>query len=148
MDFKFEIATLPVADVERAKAFYEKLGWRLDADFTLDEGVRVVQYTPPGSTASIHFGQGFITTPPGSAQALYLVVDNVEAARNEIAGRGVEISEVFHEAKGGIPRADTKGRTPGLAPERATYSSFATFNDPDGNGWVLQEITERYPGRV
>jgi hypothetical protein len=89
-----------------------------------------------------------VTTPPGSAQALYLVVDDVEAARADIASRGVEISEVFHEANGGIPRANTEGRVPGLAPERATYFSFATFNDPDGNGWILQEITTRFPGRV
>ncbi len=148
MDFKFEITTLPVADVDRAKAFYEKLGWRLDADFPGEDGSRVVQFTPPGSRAAIHFGTGFINSAPGTAQSLYLVVDDVEAARNEIADRGIEISEVFHEAKGGIPRAKTDGRTPGFAPGRATYFSFATFNDPDGNGWILQEITERFPGRV
>jgi len=148
MDYKFEATTLPVADVDRAKAFYEKLGWRLDADFPNEDGSRVVQFTPPGSAASIHFGQGFITTPPGSVQASYLVVDDVEAARADIASRGVEISEVFHEANGGIPRANTEGRVPGLAPERATYFSFATFTDPDGNGWILQEITTRFPGRV
>lgn len=147
MDFKFEITTIPVADVDRAKAFYEKLGWRLDADFLLDDGTRAIQFTPPGSAACIHFGKGFITTPPGSAQGLYLIVDDVEAARNEIAGRGVEISEVFHEAAGAIPRATTEGRVPGFAPDRGTYLSFASFNDPDGNGWILQEITERLPGR-
>jgi catechol 2,3-dioxygenase-like lactoylglutathione lyase family enzyme len=148
MDFKFEVTTLPVTDVDRAKAFYEKLGWRLDADFPLEDGSRVVQFTPPGAPASIHFGQGFITSPPGSAHGLYLVVDDVEAAREEIAGRGIDISEVFHEAAGGIPRANTEGRVPGLAPERGTYSSFATFSDPDGNRWILQEITTRLPGRV
>jgi catechol 2,3-dioxygenase-like lactoylglutathione lyase family enzyme len=148
MDFKLEVVTLPVTDVDRAKAFYEQLGWRLDADFPGDDGSRVVQFTPPGSAASIHFGAGFITTPPGSAQGLYLVVDDVEAARAEVADRGVEISEVFHEATGTIPRATPEGRVPGLAPDRGTYFSFATFNDPDGNGWILQEITIRFPGRV
>jgi len=148
MDFKFEVTTLPVADIDRAKAYYEKLGWRLDADFPNEDGSRVVQFTPPGSPASIHFGTGYITSAPGSSQGLYLIVEDVEAARAEIAGRGVEISEVFHEAKGGIPRATTEGRVTGLAPDRGTYFSFATFNDPDGNGWILQEITERFPGRV
>jgi catechol 2,3-dioxygenase-like lactoylglutathione lyase family enzyme len=148
MDFKFEVTTLPVSDVDRAKAFYEKLGWRLDGDYPYEDGSRVVQFTPPGSHASIHFGTGFITTPPGSLQGLYLVVDDVEAAREDIAGRGVEISEIFHEEGGTIPLADTGGRRPGLAPERGTYFSFATFSDPDGNGWILQEITERFPGRV
>ena len=148
MNFKFEVAVLPASDVEGAKAFYQKLGWRLDADIKGENGVQVVQVTPPGSPASIIISNGLTDVPPGSAQGLYLVVDDVEAARADIASRGVEISEVFHEANGGIPSVNTEGRVPGLAPGRASYFSFATFNDPEGNGWVLQEITDRFPGRL
>lgn len=148
MDYKFELAILPVADVARAKAFYDRLDWRLDVDIKGDDGFRAVHYTPTGSPASIIISNGLTDAAPGSARGLYLVVDDVEAARADIAARGVEISEVFHEAKGGIPSVNTEGRTPGLAPERASYFSFATFSDPDDNEWILQEITTRFPGRV
>ena len=149
-DAKLEAIVVPVADVERTKQFYSRLGWRLDADFKFDNGFRVVQFTPPGSQCSIQFGTKITTAAPGSAQGLYLVVTDIQAACNEFAGRGVKISGVFHST---IPGAQfqpdsTIGRATGLAPERASYGSFATFNDPDGNGWLLQEVTVRLPGRV
>lgn len=139
---RFEVALLPVADVDRAKAFYESLGWRLDADFPIDAGYRIVQFTPPGSPASIQFGIGLTDLEPGSMQGMMLIVDDIEAARDDLASRGVEV-EVWH----GRRAADTAGRIPGPDPERKTYSSFASFNDSEGNGWVLQEISERLPGR-
>ena len=148
MDLKFELAVLPVADVERAKAFYDKLDWRLDVDIQGEDGFRAVHYTPTGSKASFIISNGLTDAAPGSVRGLYLVVDDVEAARADIAARGIEITEVFHEANGGIPRANTEGRTPGLAPERASYFSFAIFTDPEGNEFILQEITTRLPGRV
>ncbi|MEU4097326.1 VOC family protein [Streptomyces sp. NPDC026673] len=147
MDMRLEVVVVPVADVDRAKAFYEGLGWRLDADFATGEDFRVVQLTPPGSPGSIIFGTGVSSAAPGSVQGLYLIVSDIEAAREELAGRGVDISEVFHDAGGVFHRAGTEGRVPGADPERRSYSSFASFSDPDGNGWVLQEITERLPGR-
>jgi catechol 2,3-dioxygenase-like lactoylglutathione lyase family enzyme len=137
---RFEVAVLPVADTDRAKAFYEGLGWRLDADFPIDEHYRIVQLTPPGSPASIQFGEG-TTTNKEPLQRLYLVVDDIVAARDELAGRGVDVSEVFHAERG-------KGVEPGVDPARTSYSSYASFADPDGNQWLLQEITERLPGRV
>ena len=148
MDYKFELAVLPVSDVARAKAFYDKLDWRLDVDIQGEGGFRAVHYTPTGSPASFIISNGLTDAAPGSTRGTYLVVDDVEAARADIAARGIEITEVFHEAQGGIPSVNKEGRTPGLAPERASYFSFAIFNDPDGNEFILQEITTRFPGRV
>jgi catechol 2,3-dioxygenase-like lactoylglutathione lyase family enzyme len=140
MDFKLEVVTLPVTDVDRAKTFYQGLGWREDADITLSESSRIVQLTPPGSPASIQFGLGLTSAEPGSADRMYLVVDDIEKARDELATGGVDVSDVFHREPGN-PQA------PGPDPEHSTYNSFATFEDPDGNGWLLQEITTRLPGR-
>jgi catechol 2,3-dioxygenase-like lactoylglutathione lyase family enzyme len=150
VDLKLEVVVLPVADVDRAKVFYADLGWRLDADFAFDNGFRVVQFTPPGSGISIQFGSKMTTAAPGSVQGTYLVVSDIVAARAELAVRGVEISEVFHpEAPGAqFPPGDRNSRISGRATENATYSSFATFSDPDGNGWLLQEVTSRLPGRI
>ncbi|WP_433306703.1 VOC family protein [Actinoplanes sp. CA-030573] len=147
MDFRLEVIVLPVSDADRALAFYQNLGWRLDADFTTDPKFRVIQLTPPGSPASVIFGAGLSNAAPGSYQGLHLVVDDIEAARAEIAGKGVPISEVFHDAGGVFHHAGTDGRVAGPAPEHASYGSFASFADPDGNEWVLQEITKRLPGR-
>jgi len=140
MDMKLEVVVVPVSDVDRAKRFYEQLGWRLDADFGAGPDFRVVQFTPPGSAASIHIGRGLTTAAPGSLKGLCLVVTDVEAARAEIVKRGVAVTEVFHSTPGSPPR-------PGLDPERRSYASFAAFSDPDGNGWLLQEIRQRLPGR-
>ena len=148
MDMKLEVVLLPVADVDRAKQFYEGLGWRLDADFPVGDDFRVVQLTPPGSDAAIIFGDGVTSAAPGSIDGLQLVVSDIEAARAELAGRGVDISEVFHDAGGVFHHAGTEARVPGPAPERGSYGSFASFSDPDGNGWILQEVTARLPGRV
>jgi len=148
MDMRFEAVVIPVTDVDRAKAFYLKLGWRLDADFPFDNGFRVVQFTPPGSGCSVQFGKKITAAAPGSAQGLYLIVSDVEAARKELAARGIEVSDVFHAGTPGAQfQPDGKGRVSGPAPEHASYSSFATFRDPDGNGWLFQEITTRLPGR-
>jgi catechol 2,3-dioxygenase-like lactoylglutathione lyase family enzyme len=149
-DMKLEAVVIPVSDVDRAKQFYEKLGWRLDADFPFDNGFRVVQFTPPGSGCSVQFGAKITSAAPGSAKGLYLIVSDVEAARGELVARGVAVSEVFHA---GTPGAQfqpdgTSGRINGPAPNHNSYSSFATFSDPDGNGWLFQEITTRLPGRV
>jgi catechol 2,3-dioxygenase-like lactoylglutathione lyase family enzyme len=143
VDLKLEVITIPVSDVDRAKEFYKGLGWRLDADFS-DGDERAVQFTPPGSQGSIHFGkpsQG----APGSAQGMFLVVSNIEAARDDLLRRGVEVSEVFHFARGPAPFGGPVG---GPAPDNGSYGSYAVFNDPDGNGWLLQEVTTRFPGRV
>jgi|tagenome__1003787_1003787.scaffolds.fasta_scaffold20356146_1 catechol 2,3-dioxygenase-like lactoylglutathione lyase family enzyme len=137
---KFEVTTLPVADVDRAKAFYQRLGWRLDIDFKPSPDTRGVQFTPPGSQASIQFGEG-TTTMAGPLQALLLIVEDIEAAREDLVSRGVEVGEIWHTEPG-------KGRLPGVDPQRRSYFSRASFADPDGNTWVLQEITERLPGRV
>jgi catechol 2,3-dioxygenase-like lactoylglutathione lyase family enzyme len=145
-DFRLEVVVLPVSDVERAKEFYGRLGWRLDADVARGEDFRLVQFTPPGSGCSIQFGTNIASDAPGSAQSLYLVVLDIEAAREELIARGVEVGEVFHEGAPGA-RFHDSGRVPGPAPDRATYGSFAAFSDPDGNGWLLQEITTRLPGR-
>jgi catechol 2,3-dioxygenase-like lactoylglutathione lyase family enzyme len=142
VDMKLEVIVIPVSDVDRAKRFYGGLGWRLDADFVVGDEFRVVQLTPPGSPCSIHFGKGVTPAVPGSAQGLYLIVSDIEAARAELVERGVDVSEVFHRAGPGKPPQS------GPDPERRSYSSFATFSDPDGNGWLLQEITVRLPGRV
>lgn len=147
MNFKLEVVVLPVSDVDRAKAFYESLGWRLDADFPGDDGFRVVQMTPPGSSASVIFGADVTSAAPGSVQGLYLVVENIEAARQDLVARGVNVSEVYHDAGGVFEHAGTDRRVAGPDPDRKSYASFAAFSDPDGNGWRLQEITERLPGR-
>ncbi len=148
VDMKFEVIVIPVADVDRSKAFYTKLGWRLDADFPFDNGFRVVQFTPPGSGCSVQFGTKITTAAPGSAQGLYLIVADVEAARQELIARDVEVSEVFHSLKPGAQfRPESNGRVSGPDPGHHSYSSFATFNDPDGNTWLFQEITTRLPGR-
>jgi catechol 2,3-dioxygenase-like lactoylglutathione lyase family enzyme len=145
-EFKLEVVVVPVSDVDAAKDFYESLGWRLDADIARGEDFRIVQFTPPGSACSLQFGTNIATGAPGSAQSLYLIVADIEVAREELLARGVEVSEVFHEGAPGA-RFHDAGRATGPAPDRATYGSFATFNDPDGNGWLLQEITTRLPGR-
>jgi catechol 2,3-dioxygenase-like lactoylglutathione lyase family enzyme len=147
MDMKLEVVVLPVSDVDRAKQFYVNLGWRLDADFPGDAGFRVVQVTPPGSPCSIIFGSQVTTAAPGSADGLMLVVTDIEAARADLAGRGVEVSEVFHDAGGVFHHAGTDARVSGPDPERHSYASFVSFSDPDGNGWLLQEIVTRLPGR-
>ncbi|MBW4541576.1 MAG: VOC family protein [Myxacorys chilensis ATA2-1-KO14] len=144
---KLEVVVLPVSDVDRSKDFYKTLGWRLDADFVTDENFRVVQLTPPGSECSIIFGKGISSATPGSVQGLYLIVYDIEAARAELVDRGGEVSEVFHDVGGIFPHAGTEGRVSGPDPERRDYGSYASFNDPDGNGWVLQEIKVRKPGR-
>jgi catechol 2,3-dioxygenase-like lactoylglutathione lyase family enzyme len=150
VDLKLEVVVIPVADVDRSAEFYAGLGWRLDADFPFENGFRVVQFTPPGSGCSVQFGTNMTTATPGSAQGLYLIVSDIEAAREELAGRGARISEVFHtELPGAQFQPDgAEGRVSGPAPDHATYSSFATFADPDGNSWLLQEITARLPGRI
>ena len=142
IDMKLEVIVIPVSDVERAKRFYGGLGWRLDADFAVGGTFRVVQFTPPGSQSSIHFGKGITSAVPGSAKGNYLVVSDIEAARAELAGRGADVSEVFHRAGPGQPPIS------GPDPERRSYFSNATFSDPDGNSWLLQEVTVRLPGRV
>jgi catechol 2,3-dioxygenase-like lactoylglutathione lyase family enzyme len=148
VDMKFEAVVIPVADVDRSKEFYTKLGWRLDADFPFDNGFRVVQFTPSGSGCSVQFGTKITSAPPGSAQGLYLIVSDIEAARTGLVALGVEVSEVFHPGTPGAQfQIDGSGRIKGPAPEHATYNSFATFRDPDGNGWLFQEITTRLPGR-
>ena len=142
VDMKLEVVVIPVADVDRAKRFYGGLGWRLDADFVVGDAFRGVQFTPPGSSCSIHFGTGITSAVPGSVRNLYLVVSDIDAARTELVARGVDVSEVFHRAGPGKPPVS------GRDPERRSYSSFATFSDPDGNEWLLQEVTVRLPGRV
>jgi catechol 2,3-dioxygenase-like lactoylglutathione lyase family enzyme len=145
IDLKLEVITIPVSDVDRAKEFYGGLGWRLDANFT-SASDHVVQFTPPGSPCSIHFGTNLTAAAPGSAQGLLLIVSDIQAARAELVRRGVEVSEVFHFA--GWNRIDLTARLSGPAPEGRSYASFASFSDPDGNGWLLQEITTRLPGRI
>ena len=148
-DLKLEVVVIPVADVDRSKTFYGRLGWRLDADFAFDNGFRVVQFTPPGSTASIQFGSKITTAAPGGAKGLYLIVSDIQRARDELAQLGVEIGEVFHPGEPGAQFANGEaGRVVGNAPEHESYGSFATFQDPDGNEWLLQEVTARFPGRL
>ena len=147
VELKLEVVVLPVSDSDRAKAFYESLGWRLDADFADGAGFRIVQFTPPGSPCSIQFGDNVTTAPPGSATNVYLVVEDVQAARDALAARGAAVSEVFHEGALG-DRFHPDARAAGPAPDDATYGSFASFSDPDGNSWLLQEITTRLPGRI
>jgi catechol 2,3-dioxygenase-like lactoylglutathione lyase family enzyme len=138
VDMKLEVVTLPVADVDRAKSFYQRLGWRLDADIVRGDNFRVVQFTPPHSACSVAFGTGVTTGQPGSVQRLILAVLDIDAARDALASRGIEVSEVFHLAGGRVPGPDPEGRS---------YQTYASFGDPDGNGWLLQEIKTRLPGR-
>ena len=144
---KLEVVNLPVSDVDRAKRFYQRLGWRLDGDFAVDENFRVVQLTPPGSGCAITFGKGVTTAAPGSVQDLMLIVDDIEAARTALVACGVEVSEVFHDEGGLFHHAGTEARVPGPDPEGRSYATWASFSDPDGNGWLLQEIKTRLPGR-
>ncbi|TGQ50079.1 glyoxalase [Mesorhizobium sp. M1C.F.Ca.ET.193.01.1.1] len=153
LDMKFEIVVIPVSDVDRAKSFYGGLGWRLDADFAAGDDWRVIQFTPPGSECSVIFGKNVTAAAPGSAQGQYLIVSDIEAARNELLGREVNISEVFHDAGGVYAGTDEpylfgRARVSGPDPEHRSYRSYASFSDPDGNGWLLQEVTARLPGRV
>jgi catechol 2,3-dioxygenase-like lactoylglutathione lyase family enzyme len=153
VDMKFEIVVIPVSNVDRAKAFYEKLGWRLDADFDSGKDFRVIQFTPPGSGCSVIFGENVTPASPGSAQGLYLIVSDIEAARAELVRRGVDISEVFHDTADEYAGPDEpylfgRLRVRGLDPDHRSYHSFASVKDPDGNGWLFQEITTRAPGRV
>ena len=153
VDMKFEIVVLPVSDVDRAKEFYERLGWRLDADYDSGRDFRVIQFTPPGSGCSIIFGKNVTAAAPGSVQGMYLIVSDIQAARKELLDRGVEISEVFHDAAGEYAGPDEpylfgRARVSGPDAEHRSYRSFASFRDPDGNGWLFQEITTRLPGRI
>ena len=153
VDMKLEIVIIPVSDLDRAKEFYAKLGWRLDADFDNGKDFRVMQFTPPGSGCSVIFGKNVTSAAPGSAQGLYLIVSDIEAARKEMVGRGVKISEVFHDPGGEYAGSDQpylfgRRRVGGRDPEHRSYRSFASFSDPDGNGWLFQEITTRLPGRI
>jgi catechol 2,3-dioxygenase-like lactoylglutathione lyase family enzyme len=153
VDMKFEIVVIPVSDVDRAKEFYARLGWRLDADFDNGKDFRVVQFTPPGSGCSVIFGKNVTGAAPGSAQGLYLIVDDIEAARKNLLRRGVQISEVFHGGDNVFSGSDDpylfgRIRVNGPDPAHSSYRSFASFIDPDGNGWLFQEITSRLPGRI
>src|SRR5438270_10220536 len=149
VDLKLEVVVIPVSDVDRAKRFYGSLGWRLDADFAFDNGFRVVQFTPSGSGCSVQFGTNITSAAPGSAEGLYLIVSDIQTARDELVARGAKISEVFHAGTPGaqFQRDGASGRVSGPAPDHASYGSFATFGDPDGNSWLLQEIKTRLPGR-
>ena len=153
VDTKLEVVVIPVSDVDRAKRFYGGLGWRLDADFAAGDDYRVIQFTPPGSPCSVIFGKNVTAAAPGSAKGLYLIVSDIAVARDGLLGRGVAISEVFHAADGVYAGTDEpflfgRHRVGGADPEHGSYRSFASFSDPDGNGWLLQEITARLPGRV
>jgi catechol 2,3-dioxygenase-like lactoylglutathione lyase family enzyme len=147
VDMKIEVVAIPVSDIDRAEQFYRKLGWRLDADIGKGDRRRL-QFTPPGSACSIMIAKGVPPASPGSVQFLHLIVSDIEAAHDELVARGVEASEVFHDAAGGYNRFDPAARASGPDPQRRSYASFLTFNDPDGNGWLLQEITARFPGRI
>ncbi|MBR0740801.1 VOC family protein [Bradyrhizobium liaoningense] len=153
LDLKLEVVVIPVSDVDRAKAFYTRLGWRLDADFTSGDEWRVIQFTPPGSACSVIFGRNVTAAAPGSARGLYLIVSDLEAARRDLLDRGIAVSEPFHgagDAHAGPDEPYLFGsvRANGVDPKRGSYSSFASFSDPDGNGWLFQEVTARLPGRI
>lgn len=149
VDLKLEVVIIPVTDVDRSKDFYAGIGWRLDADFRFNNGFRGIQFTPPGSACSVQFGVDMTPAVPGSAQGLYLVVSDIEAARRDLLARGAPVSEVFHPASPGAQfKRENSGHVKGRAPENASYFSYATFSDPDGNTWLLQEVTTRFPGRV
>jgi catechol 2,3-dioxygenase-like lactoylglutathione lyase family enzyme len=148
---KLEVVVIPVSDVDRAKEFYSRLGWRLDADVATGDGLRLVQFTPSGSGCSVQFGTNLTSAAPGSLQSTYLIVSDIAAVRDELAKSDVEVTEVFHCATGFACRfggADTPGRVSGRGPDDGSYSSFASFTDPDGNTWLLQEVTTRLPGRI
>jgi catechol 2,3-dioxygenase-like lactoylglutathione lyase family enzyme len=147
VDMKLEVVVVPVSDVDKAREFYQGLGWRLDADFAKSEDFRVVQLTPPGSPCSVIFGTGITSAVPGSADGLQLTVTDIDAARDELISRGAGASEVFHDAGGVFHHAGTEGRAAGPAPDHRSYGSFVSFSDPDGNGWFVQEVTTRLPGR-
>ncbi|MEU4092837.1 VOC family protein [Streptomyces sp. NPDC026673] len=157
MDLKLEMIVLPVSDIDRAKDFYDRLGFRLDVDYTASDDFRVVHFTPPGSECSIIFGEGMTPIAPGSFQGLYLIVSDIDEARADLVGRGIDVSEIFHDEGGLLHHGHQGGgcvhegegqqRKAGLHPERASYGSYLTFSDPDGNGWVLQEVSQRLPGR-
>ena len=148
MDTKLEVVVLPVSDVDKTKAFYRALGWREDGDFSSGDRFRIVQMTPPGSPTSVLFGKGVTDAAPGSVQDLVLAVDDIDAARAELVAQGAEVGDVWHDADGVFYHGGGRNRVPGADPQRRTYSSFATFSDPDGNGFVLQEVTTRLPGRA
>ena len=153
VDMKFEVVVIPVSDADRAKEFYGRLGWRLDAEYDSGHDFRIIQFTPPGSGCSVIFGKNVTTAAPGSAQGMYLIVSDIVAARNELVAHGVDASEVFHDAPGVYAGPDQpylfgRLRVSGADPERRSYRSFVSFSDPDGNGWLLQEVTTRAPGRV
>jgi catechol 2,3-dioxygenase-like lactoylglutathione lyase family enzyme len=150
VDLKLEVVVIPVADPDRSKAFYAGLGWRLDADFSFDNGFRVVQFTPPGSQCSVQFGTKITGASPGSAHGLYLIVSDIEAGRKDLVNLGAKVSEVFHAGAPGaqLNPEGTNDRVGGPDPDHKSYSSFATFEDPDGNSWLLQEVTNRLPGRL
>ncbi|HVO57476.1 MAG TPA: VOC family protein [Dongiaceae bacterium] len=153
LDMKFEIVVIPVSDVDRAKEFYTRLGWRLDADYAHENDFRVIQFTPPGSGCSVIFGKNVSGAAPGSAKGLYLIVSDIEAARKELLDRGIAVSEIFHSGGGGFEGPDEpylfgRTRVSGPDPNRGSYRSFVSFDDPDGNGWLLQELTTRLPGRI
>jgi catechol 2,3-dioxygenase-like lactoylglutathione lyase family enzyme len=151
MEMKLEVVVLPVSDVDRAKRFYQNLGFRLDIDYAPNDNYRVLQFTPPGSATSIIFGRGVTSAAPGSVDRMVLAVSDIEATRKELLSLGVDVSETFHDAEGGLGggfHAGTEGRAPGPDPQTRSYGSYASFTDPDGNGWMLQQITERLPGRV
>ncbi|SAL45075.1 Glyoxalase-like domain protein [Caballeronia peredens] len=148
VEMKLEVVVIPVSDVDRAKQFYETLGWRLDVDIAKDDQFRVVHFTPPGSQCSILFGRGVTTEKPGSVQGLHLIVSDLDAAHADLVARGVRVSEIFHDVGGLFHHAGEEGRVSGAHPARNSYGSFASFSDPDGNGWVFQEVTARLPGRV
>jgi catechol 2,3-dioxygenase-like lactoylglutathione lyase family enzyme len=148
VDMKLEVVVIPVSDVDRAKQFYAGLGWRLDVDLAKDDQFRVVHFTPPGSQCSVLFGRGVTEEKPGSVQGLHLIVSDIEAARSALVDRGVNVSEIFHDAGGVFHHAGDEKRVSGLHPLRKSYGSFAAFTDPDGNRWVFQEVTARLPGRV
>jgi catechol 2,3-dioxygenase-like lactoylglutathione lyase family enzyme len=147
LDLKLEVVVLPVSDVDRAAVFYQKLGWRLDADMAAG-GRRIVHFTPPGSACSVMFGTNLTPSAPGSTQFLHLVASDIAAAHEQLLSQGVEASEIFHDARGGFNRFDPAARASGPDPDRRSYASFLTFKDPDGNGWVVQEVTTRRPGRI
>jgi catechol 2,3-dioxygenase-like lactoylglutathione lyase family enzyme len=148
IDMKLEVVVIPVSDIDRAKRFYGDLGWRLDLDYTTENEFRVIQVTPPGSGCSVIFGENVTTATPGSVQGLHLVVSDIVAARNELIRRGIEIGELFHDAGGVFHHARAEGLVSGPNPQRKSYASYASFSDPDGNAWVLQEITARLSGHI
>jgi catechol 2,3-dioxygenase-like lactoylglutathione lyase family enzyme len=148
VEMKLEAINVPVSDVDRAKSFYEGLGWRLDGDFTVDDDFRCVQFTPPGSGCAVTFGKGVTTAQPGSFQDMMLIVYDIDEARADLIDRGVDVSEVYHDAGHIFHHAGTQARVPGPDPDGRSYSTWVSFSDPDGNGWLLQEIKTRLPGRV